>query len=278
MKTVGVKPIASRVQEFVEKLPIMSLPIWLFKFWQFIPYIPITCILGLVVLVFVTVVFVVIPLCPIVIVVCGICASESVDECIDHCFSCCSGLRKQIELYRLKLIQVAGRHLCPWMFPDLFTLHMMKTQAQNSSESTSRSEHFVVFLNRKVENDRVIISSFAFMSIAVLLASAMAFFTSVPRVTYDTQCLEKNSNNHPLYCYTYESNYPINCTSLTDQERSKEEYTCYAWTLDIFSIACVAAVTVFKLAIKIATYYVRFGEMWLKACKNRKCINGVCKP
>lgn len=256
----------------------MSPHIWLFKSWQFLPYIPIVGILGLFVIGFVAVVFV-FPLCQLFCyAICCFCPSKVTNRYPNICSSYCSSdssFWKQIESYRLKLIQEAGRYLCPWIFPDLFTMHKMRSQTQNSRESSP--EVFLVLLNRKVENNPVILSSFAFMSVMVLTASAMAFLTSVPRVTYDTQCIEKNSNNHPLYCYDRGSDYPDNCTSLTSQERAKAEYTCYACTLDVFSIACVAAVTVFKLAVAITTYYVQFGEMWLKACKGRKCINGVCK-
>lgn len=132
----------------------------------------------------------------------------------------------------------------------------------------------MVFLNRNVKPNSVIMVLFSNMSMLVLIASATAFLSAIPLVTTESQCLEEDKNGHRLICYTIHSDYPINCTALTKQNATNVTYTCYAWTLSIFGVAFAAAMGIFKFTVVFVTNYVRLfdciqnrGKHWKKAWK-----------
>lgn len=188
---------------------------------------------------------------------------------------CCPNQKCSAELQSSDWIKSVGRNLCLWMFRSLFTSARMKNEAQDSR--TSSPYMALKFLNRKVEDNSWIVYFFYFICFATLAASALAFLSSIPLVTTESDCLEKDSRGHPLYCYKNEDNYPVDCTTPTNQKGTKDKYTCYAWTQDIFSIAFAAALAISTSTVAFLTFCIRLGEMYLKLFKNVKCCNKACK-
>lgn len=200
--------------------------------------------------------------------------------CLDKLSSCSNCTSKEQSQSRLfKLYQSLGRFLCLQMFPGLFTKHTIRrAPAQDSGDSSS--DVFILLLNRNIKERSRIMPSFSVMSFMIFAASAMAIFTYVPLVIIGPECLEKDSNGRPLFCYTNESNNSVNCSLLSQSEANFSNgamFICKAWTLDIFGVAFAAAMTIFKLAIVITTAYVRIGEWCLKASKCKKSIATTLK-
>lgn len=167
------------------------------------------------------------------------------------------------------------RKLCLKIFSGLFTSHIIgRAQARSNMESSPVI--LIVFLNRNVQDNSVILLCFSVMSGIILLASALAFLNSIPLVTAGTDYLGGDSNSQSLICYTHEC-YSIDYTNLTYQNEANITMSCYVWSLNIFGVACAATVSIFKLAVLITTIYVQAGELLLKVFKNRKRIINFCK-
>ena len=92
-----------------------------------------------------------------------------------------------------------GRLLCVSMFPALFKKH--KTHKLNvCSSQTTRA--FMVFLDRKVENDLVLVVAFCSTAHIIFALSAMMFIQYFPvHVEYSEECHEEDSHGRALFCY-----------------------------------------------------------------------------
>ena len=176
--------------------------------------------------------------------------------CSLHC------LWKQFNSRILFWIFSLGRFLSLGMFSSLFTTGKQRTQASDNLST--------LLLNRKIEDNykSTVMEIFSFMSLAVALASVQGFFSCIPLVTTRSDCHEKDDSSHPLFCYTNISYYPITCTNLANQTGAKDEFTCYALSLDIIGIAFAAALTIYSTAVAIIVVCFRIVEYMLKNCKN----------
>ena len=94
---------------------------------------------------------------------------------------------------------------CPSVFPALFKVH--KTRSDPGRQST---REFLVYLDRKVENNLGIIFSFCSLACTTTISlSAIGLFHYSP-VTVSRECHEEDQHGRTLFCYS-NSNLPIDC-------------------------------------------------------------------
>ena len=158
-----------------------------------------------------------------------------------------------------------ARRLCVNAFPALFKTH--KTRGDCNSEDT---REFIVLLDRKVENNWVLISAFCSLACGIYSASAIVFFYYFP-VQESEECLVKDQSGRTLFCYSNSSinpSIPVDCTQYNVTEFHELHFQCYAIALPGFGIAFAAAFGLAKLATFVITFYVKVTEMFYKITKN----------
>ena len=164
-----------------------------------------------------------------------------------------------------KLINFVGNNACVKLFPNLFKKHK---QCRGSNERT-----FILFLDRDIENLKLK-GAFYSLAFSILLASALVFFRFFP-VALSGECLEKDALLRPLFCYTNQSDFPVDCAKFTNNT-TKEfsdslEVVCYALSTSV-GLAFAAALGFAELVAVLVTAYVRASEFWLKKKRNRCCF------
>ena len=102
------------------------------------------------------------------------------------------------------------------------------------------------------------------------------------------ECLEKDALLRPLFCYTNQSNFPVDCAEFANNtiESSdsfkvnnttgeSSEVVCYALSTNV-GLAVAAAVGFAKLVAVLVTAYVRASEFWLMKKWKRTKWNKYC--
>ena len=148
-----------------------------------------------------------------------------------------------------------GRLLCVNMFPALFKKH--KTHSVHSSQTT---RVFMVFLDRKVENDLVLVAAFCSIVYIIFGLSALMFIQYFPvHVEYSEECHEVDNNGRALFCYVRGSNSSplLNCSM---HSQIGIQLNCYAIAFPGFGIGIAAAFGFAKVAIMGITIFVRIAE------------------
>ena len=167
------------------------------------------------------------------------------------------------------------------LFPGLFKEHKDRHKDQSSNRTVTRV--FILFLDRRVENNSVILLAFCFLALAICSSALLVVFHYVP-VAISTECLEKDDQERDLFCYTNESPWPVDCAKYnsTDHNMPVIDFVCYTLTLSIFDlgIAIAAAAALAKLATVSITIYIRVSESvykWSKGNTRRYCrLNAKC--
>ena len=169
--------------------------------------------------------------------------------------SCC-GCMKTVFLFM-------GRLLCVNTFPALFKMH--KTHRDNGSQKRS----FMVFLDRKVESSLVLIAAFCSMAYSIFCISTLVFFRYFP-VEDSGECLEKDNQGRPLFCYTGSSNssLPVDCAKYTVTELRGLHFECYSIAIPGFGIAVAAALGLTKVATVGITIFIKLSEAFFNMTKN----------
>ena len=178
----------------------------------------------------------------------------------NHCHKC----MKTAFLY-------VGRLLCVHTFPTLFKIH--KTRSGGGRQT----REFMVFLDRKVENNLLLILAFCFIALSIFYASAMVFVRYFP-VEKSEECLEKDSHGQPLFCYINASftnpSLPVDCANYTVTELQELEFECYALTFPGgLGIAVAAALGLAKVGIVGISIFIKVSEGILKSAKDKPCAN-----
>ena len=158
-----------------------------------------------------------------------------------------------------------GRKLCPSVFPALFKVH--KTRSDPGTQST---REFLVYLDRKVENNAGIIFSFCSLAYATISLSAMIFFHFFP-VTVSGECLEEDQHGRTVFCYTtssINSSLPVDCLQYNFTEIRELHFQCYAIAVPGFSIALAAALAVAKVVVVAITIIIKVSAGYFKMTKN----------
>ena len=161
-----------------------------------------------------------------------------------------------------------GRKLCLSVFPALFKVH--KTHSDSGTQST---REFLVFLDRKVENNAGIVFSFCSLAYATISLSAMGFFQYFP-VAVSRECLEEDHYGRTLFCYTTSSidsrisSPPVDCLQYNFTEIRELHFRCYAIAVPGFGIGLAAALAIAKMAVVGITVYIRATEGFFKMTKD----------
>ena len=148
-----------------------------------------------------------------------------------------------------------GRLLCVNMFPALFKKH--KTHSVRSSQTM---RVFMVFLDRKVENDLVLVAAFCSIVYIIIALAALVFIQYFPvNLEFSEECREEDNNGRALFCYDLGSNssLPVDCSMYN---RTETPLNCYAIALPGFGIGIAAAFGLAKVAIIGITVFVKIAE------------------
>ena len=196
------------------------------------------------------------------------------------CISCCVQRKSKLSCRRMKTVVLAiARLLCVNAFPALFKMHKI-----HSDHHSRKMREFMVFLDRKVENNWVIISAFCSLACSIYSASAILFFYYFP-VEESAECLEKDQHKRTLFCYSNSSSdpsSPVDCAQYNVTELHELHFQCYAIALPGLGIAVAAALGLAKVATVSITLYIKISTGTFKMTKNhsrklKKCCC-CCMP
>ena len=186
------------------------------------------------------------------------------------CKSCCEGKCTWIVDFLTK----GSRILNVVMFPGLFNKHKDRDLDKSRSNKRWITRKFILFLDRRVENNFQIIISFYFLSLAIFSTGLLAFFRYIP-VEISSECLRKDDHDRDLFCYTNGSAWPVDCAAYnsTNSDLQEIDFLCYSFSVFDLGIAIAAAAALAKLATVCITIYIRVSEFVYKKSKDRtsKC-------
>ena len=163
------------------------------------------------------------------------------------------------------MLLFVGRKLCPSVFPALFKVH--KTRSDPGRQST---REFLVYLDRKVENNLGITFSFCSLSCNIISLSAIGFFQYFP-VAVSRECLEEDQHGRTVFCYStsnINSSLPVDCLQYNFTEIRELHFWCYAIAVPGFGIGLAAALAIAKVAVVAITVYVKASAGYFKMTKN----------
>ena len=165
-----------------------------------------------------------------------------------------------------KIVSSVGDFTCVKLFPNLFKKHKQCTQ--------NTVKVFITFLDRDIEDHLGLKGAFYSLAFSILTASVLVFFRLFP-VAVSGECLEKDGLLRPLFCYTDQSSYPIDCTTYTNNVTAMASndtlpVICYALSTNV-GLAVAAAVGFAGLVASLVTVYVRASEYWFEKDWNLWC-------
>ena len=163
--------------------------------------------------------------------------------------------------YVKKKLLFAGRRLCAFTFPVLFKKHKTHTGRGN------QMREFMVFLNRKVENNLVIVPSCCSLGFNIFCTASMVFFRYF-LVEDSVKCLETDSHGRSLFCYLSNSSLPVDCANFSLTELREIQFECYPAALHSLSIAVTEAYGLFKVARISVSFYIKAIEGLFTLTKN----------
>ena len=193
------------------------------------------------------------------------CVEDGEDGCRKRCCKKRSNCAGRLLGVIKELFTWGSRRLNVHMFPGLFKEHKKR---DNGKQPIS----FLLFLDREVEDNKVIIFTFYFLALAIFSTALLVFFRYIP-VEISRECLIKDVHGPQLYCYTNESSLQMNsalqlpedCATYNSTEIEERKFTCYSFSIFDLGIAIAAAVALAKVATVGITLYVRVIEgfhMW----------------
>ena len=195
--------------------------------------------------------------------------------CCDKCKKCrCSTTRQcqqgRCHRYVKKKLLFVGRRLCVLTFPALFKKHKTHTGRGN------QMREFMVFLDRRVENDLVIVTSFCSLGFNIFCTASMVFLRYFP-VEDSVKCLEIDRHDRSLFCYS-NSSFPVDCATYSVAELRELQFECYAVALPGLGIAVAAALGLVKVATMGVTIYIKAIEglftLTKSTPKNKQMVKG----
>ena len=192
--------------------------------------------------------------------------------------SCCEGNR--ICTWITNFLIAGFRIQSVFLFPGLFKMHkahdkmlkahnkMLKAHDKRQSKSRRVTRKFILFLDRRVENNFQIIISFYFLSLAIFITGLLALFRHIP-VDISSECLRRDDQDRDLFCYTSGSAWPPICTALpvdcakyndTYGDIEEIDFVCYALSYTKIGIAIAAAAALAKVVTVSISIYIKVGE------------------
>ena len=192
-----------------------------------------------------------------------------------HCLRKCSNSLRAI--LAAAFIQ-GSRKLNVFFFPGLFTKH--KGRHKDPTNRCTVTKGFILFLDRRVENNNEILLTFYFMALALFSSALLVFFRYTP-VQISSECIERDDQDRSVFCYTIGSgsNLPVDCARYNSTELEEMQFLCYAISIPSVGVAIAAAGALAKLASVCITVYIRVSEtvyIWSQENTRKKCANGLC--
>ena len=164
-----------------------------------------------------------------------------------------------------------SRKLNVKMYPGLFKEHKDRNLQVSGSGYSWITRQFMVFLDRKVEDNAHIILNFYFLASAILFSALLVFFRYVP-IGFSRRCITTDDNDRDVFCYTSESTYPlklpVDCDTYNTTELKAIEFSCYTISIFDVAVAVAAAMALVELAILGITIYIRVSEGCYKWSKH----------
>lgn len=182
-----------------------------------------------------------------------------------HC-KCCNSKCSCL----LDFFVAASTTLSVKMFPGLFKVHMDWQKDQSGNRIVTRVP--LLFLNKRVTNNDTIIANFSFLALAILSSALLAFFRYTP-ISISEECIVKDGQGRGLFCYTNESNWPVDCAAYNTTKAEEVNFICYTISMFHLGIAGAAAAVLAKLATVGITIYIKISECLFKRCIGNK---GTC--
>ena len=187
---------------------------------------------------------------------------------------CCKSYCKGKCTWMVDLLTKGSRILNVFMFPGLFK--KLKDRDQYKSRVNKRlvTRVFILFLDRRVENNFRIIISFYFFSLAIFSTGLLAFFHYIP-VDINSECLRRDDQDRDLFCYTNGSAWPVDCATYNNTNSDMQEiyFVCYSFSVFDLGIAIAAAAALAKVATVGITIYIKVSNFFYKKSidKTSKC-------
>ena len=115
---------------------------------------------------------------------------------------------------------------------------------------------FIVFLDRKVEDNKEVLFTFYFLALAIFGSALLVFFCYI-LVAISSECAETDDQDCVLYCYTIgsENNGPVDCATYNRTELEETQFLCYAISIPSIGIATTGALA--KLTTVSITIYIK---------------------
>ena len=183
------------------------------------------------------------------------CTRSSSSACRRNCITCWRKCKHKLNAFLNWSFTKGSRLLNVLMFPGLFKKHKDRYVNQSGRWAT---REFIVFLDRKVEDNKEILLTFYFLALATFSSALLVFFRYIP-VAISSECVETDDQDRVLYCYTIqsESNWPVDCATYNSTELEETQFLCYTIPIPSIGIATAAAVALAKLATVSITIYIR---------------------
>ena len=163
-----------------------------------------------------------------------------------------------------------SRELILLMFSGLFRKHKYRCRNQRNNCTITRTS--ILFLDRKVESNFLILFMFFMLCLSVISVALLLFFRHVP-VVISSECRNRDDEFRDLFCYTSESNLPVDCTIYNTTQLEEMKFDCYAISIFELGVAIAAVMALAKIATFGITIYIRASElvyMWSQS-NTRRC-------
>ena len=202
-----------------------------------------------------------------------------------YCCKCCCEVKctRMVDFLTKgsRIVYTGSRILNVFLFPGLFK--KLKDRDQYKSQANNRlvTRVFILFLDRRVEDNFQIIISFYILSLAIFSAGLLAFFRYIP-VEISSECLRRDDQGRDLFCYLNGSTWPPICTALpvdcakynsTNSDMQEIDFLCYSLSVFDLGIAIAATAALVNLATVGITIYIKVNEFFYKKNidKTSKC-------
>ena len=186
-----------------------------------------------------------------------------------YCCKCCCEVKCT---WVVDLLIKGSRILNVFMFPGLFKKLKDRDQRRRQANNRLVTRVFILFLDRRVENNFWIIISFYILSLAIFSAGLLAFFRYIP-VEISSECLRRDDQGRDLFCYLNGSTWPPICTALpvdcakynsTNSDMQEIDFLCYSLSVFDLGIAIAATAALVNLATVGITIYIKVNEFFYK--------------
>lgn len=169
-----------------------------------------------------------------------------------------------------KLLNCVCRKLNVRMYPGLFKERKERyLKSWTSRYNIWGTRKFMLFLDRRVENNLRIKLDFYFLASAILFSALLVFFRYVP-VAIGEECIATDENDHNVFCYSESTwAWPVDCAAYNSTVLERIAFSCYSISILDIGVAIAAAAAIANGATLIITIYIRLNECIYMETKDR---------